>query len=269
MTISALERHPSRQLRKSETARLFAEIAEAVEAPDDQRRLDLIDEVIVANLGVAQAIARRFRRRGIPDDDLDQVAYVALTRAAQKFDPAQERDFLTYAVPTISGELKRHFRDHGWTVRPPRRIQEIQSRVIHAYKAGHESGSPPSAAKIATELDLPETDVREALSVDGCFAPTSLDQSVSNDTGELPLGLMLATDDDAELEALEARTVLAPALAKLSPRDRRILALRFVQEKTQLEIGEMLGVTQMQVSRLLRRILDDLRDELGPEAASA
>ena len=118
MTIHALERTPSRQERRSETARLVARLADAT---DEETRKELVDQVIVVNLGVAQAIARRFRGRGILDDDLEQVAYLALTRAAQNFDVTQGRDFLTYAVPTISGEVKRHFRDHGWTIRPPRR----------------------------------------------------------------------------------------------------------------------------------------------------
>jgi RNA polymerase sigma-B factor len=263
MTISALERHPSRTERRRETSRLFALLAEET---DETRRKDLIDQVIVANLGVAQSVARRFRGRGLSDDDLDQVAYMALTRAAQKFDVSQDRDFLTYAVPTISGELKRHFRDLGWTIRPPRRIQEIQSRVIHAYRAGHEAGRPPSETKIAAELDLPVDQVREALRADGCFHPTSLDLRIGeDDSGERALGDTLATDDDAELAALEARAMLGPALATLSPRDRHILYLRFVEEKTQREIGEDLGVTQMQASRLLKRILGDLRGRLSEE----
>ena len=264
MTVTSLENHLSRAERRHETTRLFAKVA----ATSDQTERDaLIDRIIVANVGVAQAIARRFRNRGLQDEDLEQVAYVALVRAAQKFDVTQDRDFLTYAVPTISGELKRHFRDHGWTIRPPRRIQEIQSRVVHAYKAGHEAGEPPSAARLAADLDLPEDDVREALTVEGCFIPASLDQHVRADGGTQTLGDTLAGDNEREVSALEARTLVGPALAHLSPRDQRIVHLRFVEERTQLEIGELLGITQMQVSRLLKRILRDLRAELGPDAA--
>ena len=108
--------------RRIETTRIFALVAAS---SDEDLRHRLVNEAIVVNLGVAQAIARRFRGRGIPDDDLEQVAFTALVRAAHKFDLSHGRDFLTYAVPTMTGELKRHFRDHGWTVRPPRRIQEI------------------------------------------------------------------------------------------------------------------------------------------------
>jgi RNA polymerase sigma-B factor len=266
MTISALERQPSRQQRKTETARLFALVAET---DDDARREELVEQVIVANIGVAQSIARRFRGRGIADDDLEQVAYLALTRAAQKFRPAPGVDFLTYAVPTMSGELKRHFRDLGWTVRPPRRVQEVQSRVVHAYRAGHEAGRPPSPSRLATELDLPEEEVREALAADGCFTPTSLDLPVRQDNDGLTLGQSLVSDDSDELRALDARLVLGPALRTLSDRDRRVLYLRFVEERSQSEIGEELGLSQMQVSRQLKRIMRDLRAQLEPEPAIA
>lgn len=219
MTISALEQTPTRRKRRSETSRLISQL---VDTTDAEKRKDIIEQVIVINVGVAQAIASRYFGRGIPDDDLEQVSYVALTRAAQKFDPSQDRDFLTYAVPTISGELKRYFRDHGWTIRPPRRIQEIQSRVIHAYKAGHEAGQHPSADRLAAELNLPVSDVQEALSVDGCFAPASLDMPLTSDGGELTVGDMLVGDDSNEVGQLEARLDLSPALSALSPRDRRI-----------------------------------------------
>jgi RNA polymerase sigma-B factor len=252
----------SRAHRSAETARLFDEVAAAT---TDAARHDLIDQIIVLNLGVAQAVARRFRGRGIPDEDLEQVACMALVRAAQKFDLAHERDFLTYAVPTISGELKRHFRDVGWTIRPPRRIQEIQSKVIHAYRAGRDADTHPSAARLAAELDLPEDDVREALTVDGCFAPLSLDRPVHSEIGDTTIGETLADDDAATVQAVEARLLLAPALATLNERDRRIVHLRFVEERTQTDIGRELGITQMQVSRLITRILRDLRASLGDD----
>ena len=236
MTISELAARPSRQERRTETARLFAEIADTTDAEAHQ---DLVNQVIVVNLRVAQALARRYSGRGIPDDDLEQVAYLALTRAAQKFDPGQGRDFLTYAVPTISGELKRHFRDHGWTIRPPRRVQEIQSRVIHAYKVGQETEAPPSPARLATQLDLDEADVREALTVEGCFTPASLDRPTRGDGSPRTVGELLADDDETVTQALEARLMLGPVLATLSARDRQILYLRFVEERTQAEIGEV------------------------------
>src|SRR3954452_18693734 len=165
MTISAPDEAPSRALRREATARLLAEASTLT----GSRRDALIEQVIVLNIGVAHAIAHRYRNRSVPVEDLEQVACMALVRAAQKFDVDQNRDFLTYAVPTISGEIKRHFRDQGWTIRPPRRVQEIQSRVIHAYHRGEEHGAPPSAARIADQLVLPEVDVAEGLAAEGCF----------------------------------------------------------------------------------------------------
>jgi len=227
----------------------------------------LIEQVIVLNIGVAHAIAHRYRNRSVPVEDLEQVACMALVRAAHKFDVTQDRDFLTYAVPTISGELKRHFRDQGWTIRPPRRVQEIQSKVINAYHHAEEHGAPPSAARLAKQLQLPEADVAEALQAEGCFRPVSLDVPVTEDGR--PAVEQLTDVDDADTRALEARLMLSPAVRKLSPRDRRILHLRFVEDRTQQEIGDQLGVTQMQASRLLKRILDQLRSELGADSVPA
>jgi len=264
MTISALETAPtSRAVRREETARLLREAATLTGELRDQ----VINQVIELNIGVAHAIAHRYRNRSVPVEDLEQVACMALVRAAQKFDVEQNRDFLTYAVPTISGEIKRHFRDQGWTIRPPRRVQEIQSKVIGAYHQGEEHGAPPSPERIAAQLELPVQDVSEALQAEGCFRPVSLDIPVTEDGR--PAIDQLTGDDDADERALEARLMLGPAVRKLSDRDRRILYLRFVEDRTQQEIGDELGVTQMQASRLLKRILDQLRRELGADAVPA
>jgi RNA polymerase sigma-B factor len=263
MTISTLGEAPSRAARREETARLLAEAAGLT----GKRRDQVIDQVIVLNIGVAHAIAHRYRNRSVPVEDLEQVACMALVRAAHKFDVTQNRDFLTYAVPTISGEIKRHFRDQGWTIRPPRRVQEIQSKVIHAYHRGEEHGAPPSAERIAEQLDLPVHDVSEALQAEGCFRPVSLDVPVTEDGR--PAIDQLTADEDADERALEARLMLGPAVRTLSPRDRKILYMRFVEDRTQQEIGNELGVTQMQASRLLKRILDQLRSELGADAVPA
>lgn len=210
-------------------------------------------------MGVARSVARRYRDRSIPLEDLEQVAYVALVRAARKFDIGQERDFLAYAVPTISGEVKRYFRDHGWTIRPPRRVQEIQSRVVEANERGHEKGATTTPEVIADELGLEVDDVVEALRAEGCFRPASLDAPLTAD-GAVSWANGLRDDDDGDRMAMEARVVLAPLLRELGERDRTILRLRFVEDRTQQEIGAELGVTQMQVSRLLARIISQLRE---------
>lgn len=260
MTTGALHSETPDQLRRERTAALLAEAAEA----DEARRDELLNEVVVLNMPVAHAVARRFRNRGVSLEDLEQVACTALVRAARRFDVSQERDFLSYAVPTMSGELKRYFRDHGWTVRPPRRIQEIHSKVVALHRAGLDDGRTASPEEIAATLGLPVTDVEEALATQGCFQPASLDFTVHDD-GDMTVGDMLSADDEREREALEARVILQPVVRRLSERDRRILHLRFAEDRTQAEIGQEIGVTQMQVSRLLTRIIDDLREELADE----
>ena len=226
---------------KSERARLLAEV--------------------VLNMGVAQAIASRYRRRGVADDDLQQVAYLALTKAARKFNPDAGHDFLSYAVPTIRGELRRYFRDSGWMVRPPRKVQELQSRIFAAQsEMSLTLGRSPSPREVAAHLGEPVGDIEEALAAEGCFTPTSLDRSVTSDS-ELTIGELLAGHDVTE-SAAEARVVLAPVVRRLSERDKKVLRLRFLHDCTQQEIAQEIGVTQTQVSRLLSRIFTELRDGL-------
>lgn len=259
----------ARAQRRERTAQLFSEYRACT---DETTRKALLGDVVLDNLGVAEALAQRYRNRGLPAEDLQQVAYVALIRAAQKFDPEAGHDFLSYCVPTVRGELRRHFRDQGWMVRPTRRIQELQQSINAAEEElVQRLGHSPSARDFAEHLDENLDDVIEALAGDGCFAPASLDLPVGDDAGA-SLGEMLGAIDGGHLAA-EARAMLEPAVARLDERDRRIVQLRFVEDLTQAEIASRIGVTQMQVSRLLSRILKRLRAELdgavmGPSAAS-
>ncbi|WP_459981611.1 sigma-70 family RNA polymerase sigma factor [Nocardioides sp. AN3] len=263
MTITATLHHDvPRETRRRETTRLFDEAtcARRIE------REDLIEQVILMNTGVARSIARRYVGRGIPLEDLEQVAYLALVRAARKFDGDKADDFLTYAVPTIRGEIKRHFRDLGWTVRPPRRIQELQTGVLRMRETlRDDSGRVPTPAEIATKLGVDESDVVEALTAEGCFTPLSLDAPVSSGEPEAASLGDLLPEYDADLSVAEARALLAPALGKLTEREQVIVRLRFVDDLTQAEIGERIGVTQMQVSRLLAGILGKLRESIAPD----
>ncbi len=248
----------TRPQRSEQTARL---LDEAQHSTDPDEREEALGRVVVINRGVAEAVAAGFRNRGVPQDDLRQVAYEGLTKAVRRFDPELRNDLLTYAVPTIRGELQRYFRDQGWTVRPPRRIQELQWRVNQVLeRLTQEHGREPSEDEIADELDTTVEEYRDAASAFGCFQPASLDQPVGRE-GETPVGELLA-GEDADGPATEARMILAPVVRRLPERHRRILYLRFFEDLTQEEIGKDLGVTQMQVSRLLSRILGDLRDEL-------
>jgi len=186
---------------------------------------------------------------------------MALTRAARNYDVSHGRDFLSYAVPTIRGELKKYFRDSGWTVRPPRRVQELQARIMAVRgELTQERGRSPRPGELAERLGVDLDHVIEALATDGCFSPASLDRQVGDATSPT-LGETL--DDEADdLTAADARLTLAPLIQRLCERDRKILDLRFFHDATQQEIADEIGVTQMHVSRLLTRILSDLHDSL-------
>lgn len=249
---------PSRLERRQRTRVLLAQAQEATSEPE---RIEVLDEVVRINMPVARTLAAPYAGRGIPLEDLEQVAFMALVKAARGYQPDRAGDFLAYAVPTIRGEVKKHFRDHGWTVRPPRRIQELQAEVIRTRSELEQStGHEPDMAEIASSIGEPVEEVAEAMAADGCFSPSSLDQPVRSESGT-SLGELVVSEDPG-FEAAEARAMLASAIATLGERDRKILRMRFFDGLTQKEIGREIGVTQMQVSRLLTRILADLRREL-------
>jgi RNA polymerase sigma-B factor len=244
--------------RAARTEALFTQLSQSTRDVERQR---LRGEIVELNLCVARSLAHRYRDRGLDLEDLEQVAYLALVKAVDRFDPDTGHDFLAFAVPTIRGELRRHFRDRGWTVRPPRRIQELQGRVADVQMdLTSRLGRSPTAGELAEELNESRADVEEALGAEGCFVPTSLDRPVGEDRATT-LGDLLAGIEEGHSPA-EARIVLAPVVRRLGERDRRILQLRFFEDRTQREIGEDIGVTQMQVSRILTRILGELRSAL-------
>jgi RNA polymerase sigma-B factor len=260
MTNATLNDELPRTQRRHRTTDLLARAAAA--AGED--RAHLIEEVVLANTGVARSIAQRYAGRGVPLQDLEQVAYLALVRAAQKFDGDRAEDFLVYAVPTIRGEIKRWFRDHGWTVRPPRRLQELQGAVLRARAEASRELTPP---ELAQRLGVSEDEVQEALKVRGCFSPNSLD-APAEPGGEGTLGSMLPGDDGG-LGASENRVLLEQAMKVLTPRERLVVRLRYSEDMTQAEIGEVIGVTQMQVSRILNRVTQMLRNELKGAGVAA
>ena len=250
----------TREERSRVTAQLFGS---AADTDDDARRHDLLEKIVLENRRVAEALAQRFAGRGVDVDDLTQVAYEGLLKAADRFDPEMGRDFLSFAVPTIRGELQRYFRDSGWMVRPTRRVQETQWRVAQTEaELSQRLGRTATPQEIIEELDLPPEEYAEAASANGCFQPTSLDQPASSTEAGQNLGDLLE-DEDHALSASEARVALAPVVRRLSERDRRVLYLRYFEDLGQKEIGHDIGVTQTQVSRILDRILTQLREELG------
>jgi RNA polymerase sigma-B factor len=234
--------------------------AARVDDPAERKRLQ--DEVVGLHMGLARAIAARYRGRGIAEEDLAQAAAMALLKAARNFDASRGASFLPYALVSMKGEVKRQFRDHGWMVRPPRRIQQLQADVARAQdELSHELGRSPTVKEVAARLGAGEEEVVEALSADGCFTPTSLDSPAGAD-GDTALGELLPAHNGG-FSDVEARVMLAPAVRALPEREREVLYLRFFKQRTQSQIAEEIGVTQMQVSRILVRVLARLRGQLG------
>jgi RNA polymerase sigma-B factor len=218
----------------------------------------LREELVTAHIGLAEYLARRFTNRGEPLDDLVQVASLGLLKAVDRFDPERGLEFSTYATPTIVGELKRHFRDKGWAVRVPRRVQELHLRLGSVVSVlSQELGRSPTIGEIAQAASVSEEDVLEAIEAGHAYRFTSLDApSGSDDEGTL--ATQLGEDDQALIDS-EHRVALSPLIARFPPRERTILHLRFFEGLTQSEIAGRLGISQMHVSRLLARSLAQLR----------
>jgi RNA polymerase sigma-B factor len=225
------------------------------------------DDLVTMHLPLVQFLARRFRDRGEPLEDLVQVGMIGLIKAIDRFDPAREVELSTYATPTVVGEIKRHFRDKGWAVRVPRRLQELRISLARATAdLTQANGRSPTVAELAAHLGVSEDEVIEGIEGAQAYSTTSLDAPVGGGAdGE---GMMLADrlgDHDPELEIVEYRESLKPLLASLPSRERRILALRFFHGMTQSQIAEEIGISQMHVSRLLAKSLEALREGLEEE----
>jgi len=231
------------------------------EAPTPAARERLVE----LNQDLVRFIARRFANRGEPVEDIEQVGFLGLINAIERFDPAMGNEFSTFATPTIMGEIRRHFRDRSWAIRVPRRLQENYGRVMRAAEALRLSlGREPSVAEIGVEVALEQEDVLAALEVAPAQHTLSLEGpgigSADDDTRDLASRL---GHEDANLERVETAAVLGHAMAQLTPRERKIMALRFVDQLSQTEVAERLGISQMHVSRLQRAALDHLRADLA------
>ena len=229
---------------------------------DPAQRALLVERIVLMGLPLADALARRYRGRGIEDDDLRQVARTALVQAVNRYRPGAGTGFAAYASPSISGEIKRWFRDHGWSVRPPRRVQELRAHmVVQEESMRHDLGRNPSDTELAASLEVEPADVAEARSCSAGYHAASLDAATL--TGTSIADRVLVQDDPCEkLGTLDA---LRGAVTHLSDRQRLVVKLRYVDELTQSEIGQRIGVSQMQVSRILREIITSLRAELQRE----
>jgi RNA polymerase sigma-B factor len=214
------------------------------------------------HLALVQHCARRFLNRGELQEDLVQVGTIGLLKAIDRFDAGRGVEFSTYATPTIIGEIKRHFRDRGWAIRVPRRLQELRLAITEANSTlTHTLGRSPTVPDIAVHLGISEEDVLEGLEGARAYNATSLSTPISSD-GSTELGDTLG-GEDREYEIAETRVALGPALASLDEREQKILTLRFYGNLTQSQIADQVGISQMHVSRLLTRALTKLRGQLS------
>jgi RNA polymerase sigma-B factor len=226
------------------------------------------EKLVERFLPLARRLARRYERASEPLEDLVQVASVGLVKAIDRFEPEHGTGFSSYAVPTILGELKRHFRDAGWALHVPRGMQERVLKVNEAIEQlSGPLGSSPSPQQIATELNMPVEEVLEAMEAGAAYDTVSLDAPLrSSDDDRASLADSVGSDDE-RLDLVEHSASLGRALRAMPERERSILYLRFAEGLTQVEIAERIGISQMHVSRLIRRALERLRVVAGAEAA--
>ncbi|MFD3849378.1 SigB/SigF/SigG family RNA polymerase sigma factor [Streptomyces microflavus] len=236
--------------------------------PPGPERRACRSQVIDLWLPMAYRLATRFRNRGEPMDDLRQVAAMGLVKAVDRFDPARGKAFETYAIPTVTGELKRHFRDHTWAVHVPRRVQELRNQVRLSQRdlSQRPSAHNPTPADIAADTGLSEEDANLGMQAMGSYSVYSLDAEPAGADGGTSLADRLGSRDRA-LETVLERESVKPGLRELPERERTILYLRYFRDMSQNTIGQRLGISQMHVSRLLRQTCEQLRADAMPKAA--
>ncbi len=253
-------RHSSTRPDHDEVWALFGRLAGL--AHDDSDRPEVRDRLVEMHLPLVEYLARRFRNRGEPYDDLVQVATIGLIKSVDRFDLERGVEFTTYATPTIVGEIKRHFRDKGWTIRVPRRLQEMKLSLAKATaEVSQKLGRSPTVAEIAHHLGSTEEEVLEGLESANAYSAVSLDAPDGSDSDSPTVADTLGKIDEA-LEGVEYRESLKPLLERIPSREKKILLLRFFGNMTQSQIAVEIGISQMHVSRLLARTLGELREGL-------
>jgi RNA polymerase sigma-B factor len=232
--------------------------------PEDSPEREVVrDQLIETHLPLVEYLARRFTGRGEPLDDLVQVGTLGLIKAVDRFDLERGVEFSTYATPTVVGEIKRHFRDKGWTVRVPRRLQELRANLSSATaELTQEFGRSPTVRELADRLRVSEDEVLDGLESANAYSAVSLDTASSED---MPSFAETLGADDPALDTVDYRESLKPLLDSLPPREKQLLLLRFFRNMTQSQIAAELGISQMHVSRLLSRTLAQLRERLFAE----
>ncbi|MEU7144644.1 RNA polymerase sigma factor SigF [Nocardia sp. NPDC046473] len=230
---------------------------------DDPRREPMREELIGRCLPLAEHIARKFAGRGENFDDLLQVARLGLVQATDRFDVTRGSSFLAFAVPTIMGEVRRHFRDNTWSVRVPRRTKEIQLSIGATVEAlSQRLGRMPRAREIAAELDVDLVEVTQALIAGNAYQSSSIDAVAGDDMENAPLPLLESLGaEEPSYHLVEDYLAVRPLIEELPERERQVLIMRFFENKTQTQIADVLGVSQMHVSRILSRTLNQLREQ--------
>ena len=224
------------------------------------------EKLVMSHMNLVRFLSNKFKNRGEPLDDLIQVGYLGLLKAIDRFDPSRGLEFTTYATPTIMGEIKRHFRDKGWSVRVPRRLQELSAKVNQATDVlTTELQRSPKIEEIAEYLDASVDEVLEAMESSSAYSSVPLEGTGNNDNDDAPSVLDRYATEDSALNFTDDRLIIEEALKGFSPREREVIDLRFLQGMTQIEIAEQLGISQVQVSRLLRRTLKKIQDKIDPE----
>jgi RNA polymerase sigma-B factor len=223
------------------------------------------EQLIMSHINLVRFLASKFKNRGEPLDDLVQVGTIGLIKAIDRFDTARGLEFTTFATPTIMGEIKRHFRDKGWSVRVPRRLQELSSKVNQVTdELTKELQRSPSVEEIANALDSTVDEVLEAMESSSAYSSVPLESGGQGDD-EAPSIIDHYATEDEDLAASDDRMVLEETIKDFSPREQEIIRMRFLDGLTQVEIAKRLGISQVQVSRLLRRTLDKVRERIDPE----
>ena len=228
------------------------------------------EQLGMSHLNLVRFLANKFKNRGEPLDDLVQVGYLGLLKAIDRFDPDRGLEFTTYATPTILGEIKRHFRDKGWSVRIPRRLQELSAKVNQATDTlTTQFQRSPTIQEIADYLDASVDEVLEAMESSSAYSSVPLEGTGSSENDDAPSVIDRYGSEDNELAFTDDRLVIEEALKGFSPREREVIELRFLKGMTQIEIAEQLGISQVQVSRLLRRTLKKIQDKIDPDGVMA
>ncbi|NUP62300.1 MAG: SigB/SigF/SigG family RNA polymerase sigma factor [Nonomuraea sp.] len=239
---------------------LLAEMAR--EGTPDSHRERLRERIVEMHRPLAMEIARRYRYRGEPLEDLLQAAYVGLMKAVNGFDPSLGHAFRGYAVVTMTGEVKRHFRDRTWAIRVPRLYQERRSELNRLVAdLSQDLGRSPTVSELAAKMNISEEDVLLTLDASAAYSTLSLDAPLGTDDDAASLGDVIPEDDDT-LSTMVDREAVKPLIDALPSREKHILLLRFFGNMTQAEIAAEFGISQMHVSRILRKVLDQLRNDL-------